>query len=92
MNAIGRILESKWAQGLRPLLHLIAFYPLLLVVPVVLILIAWDVLMSDFDAFHQLWNEDPLTGGLAGFFTATILGQTMLAVFLLDEDRGNPHD
>ncbi len=87
---IDRVLQSKSVLPLRPLLHLIAFYPLLLVVPVVLLLFAWDVLMSDYDAFHQLWSEKPLTGILVGFFAAVVLGQAVLAVYLFDEARGNP--
>ena len=83
--------RSEWGpiQVLRPLLHMVAYYPLLLIVPVLLLLISWNVLMTDYDAFHQLWNENPFAGGIAGFFAATILGQTLLAVFLLDEDRDN---
>ena len=90
MSTLGQVMESKPMQPLRPLLHMIAYYPLLLAVPVVLLLFAWDVLMGDYDAFHQLWNEDWLTGILAGFVAAVVLGQTMLAVYLFDEDRGNP--
>jgi hypothetical protein len=46
--------------------------------------------MDHYDAFHQLWNESFASGFSAGFLAALVLGEVVLAVYLLDEDRANP--
>ncbi|MBX9628579.1 MAG: hypothetical protein K2X82_32580 [Gemmataceae bacterium] len=82
--------ESWIGSAVRPLGHLFAFYPLLLSVPVVLLLFLWGWLMTEYDAFHQLWSEDPVTGVLAGAVAATVFGEVVLAVYLLDRGRIKP--
>jgi hypothetical protein len=80
-------LASPSVAWLRPLLHLVAFYPLLLVVPVVLVMLIYGALLADYDAFHQLWSESPAVGVPAGFAAGLVLGGVVLAVYLLDADR-----
>jgi hypothetical protein len=80
-------LASPSAAWLRPLLHLIAFYPLLLVVPVLLLLLVYGALLAEYDAFHQLWSEYPAVGVPAGFAAGLVLGGVVLAVSLLDAER-----
>lgn len=78
-------------QSFWPLLRLFTLYPLLLVTPALLYLLLWNVVLAEYDAFHQLWNEDPLGGLLAGALVATVLGEVVLAVYLLDTDRTERH-
>ena len=57
MRTLIRSYLSIGFGAIHPLLHLIAFYPLLLVVVVVLLFLVFGVLLADYDGFHQVWHE-----------------------------------
>lgn len=74
----------------RPLAHAVAYYPLLLPIPILLIALAWGGVMAGYDAFHVLWSDSLPVGWAAGFGVATILGGAVLFVFLLDQETFTP--
>lgn len=89
-----RIVQALWhalawppASVLRPTLHLVAYYPLLLTVPVMLFALLWGRLLSDYDAVHVLWHDDEVTGVLNGIGVALVFGEVMLTTYLLDRSR-----
>jgi len=84
------VLTCRGTQPLRPLGHMIAYYPLLVPGPLFLFALCWNVVLTDFDAFHVLWSSEPAAGFLSGAGVAVILGATLLATFLLDQARNTP--
>ncbi|HEV3386412.1 MAG TPA: hypothetical protein VG097_16435, partial [Gemmata sp.] len=83
-------LTSLVYQPLRVLGHAIAYYPLLLPAPLLLHVICWNAVVTDYDAFHVLWNPHPWAGIFSGIGVALILGWSLLAVFLLDQAPWTP--
>ena len=59
---------------IRPLLHLVAFYPLLLVVVLGLWSVVWGYMLEDYDAFHLVWHESWKIGIPNGVLVAFTLG------------------
>ncbi len=85
--------SRAWLLALvRPAAHAVAYYPLLLPIPVLLIALAWGGVAAGYDAFHVLWDESPAVGWAAGVGVASILGGAVLFVFLLDQEADTPPD
>ncbi|MBN9522216.1 hypothetical protein J0H58_27470 [bacterium] len=83
--------SRAWLLALvRPAAHAVAYYPLLLPIPVLLVALAWGGVAAGYDAFHVLWDESPAVGWAAGVGVASILGGAVLFVFLLDQGGETP--
>ena len=78
------------AQPLRPLGHIVAYYPLLLPGPLLLFAVCWNLALADLGGFHVLWNPEWLPGVLSGVGVAVVLGATLLATFVLDQIKLTP--
>ncbi len=91
---LGKKWSELWSctgtQFLRPVGHLIAYYPLLLPIPLLLYAVCWNLILAEYDAFHVLWSSNPIAGFLSGVGVAVLLGGTLLAVFLLNQVSGTP--
>ncbi len=70
--------------GVRPLMHLVAFYPLLLLVVTGLLLLVSGAVLADYDVFHIVWHESPVVGITNGVLVAFTLGIVVVAVRLSD--------
>ena len=77
---------------IRPLLHLVAFYPLLLVVVLGLWSVVWGYMLEDYDAFHLVWHESWKIGIPNGVLVAFTLGVVTMAVHLADEKAATSSD
>jgi len=69
---------------LRPLAHLLAYYPALLLILLPLYGLIYGFLMADYDAFHLVWSDHFGIGLLNGVVVALLLGGVLLAVQRLD--------
>lgn len=79
-----RQLAATAGTALRPLWHLFAFYPLLLLAAVGLGALVYGLLLHEYDAFHLLWNESPVVGFVNGVLIAFALGVVVMAAHLTD--------
>lgn len=75
----------KVFTAVRPLLHLFAYYPLLLLVVTGLLTLVCGGFLAEYDAFHQVWHESPITGVTNGLLVAFILGLVTMSVRLADD-------
>jgi len=70
------------AHLLHPLGHLLAFYPLLFLVVVGLWALVWGQVLTEYDAFHQIWHDKWWVGIANGALVAFILGIVTMSVRL----------
>lgn len=87
VECLGQILSHPAASLIRPAMHLVAYYPLLLAFPIVLLAFIWGYLMADYDVVHLFWHDDPMSGLLSGVGVALVFGQVILSTYLLDRNR-----
>src|SRR5262249_43807883 len=85
-----RVREHPIVQPLRPIGHLLAYYPLMLPIPILLFAVCWNFMFGEYDGFHVLWSPDPFAGILSGMGVALLLGGTLLGVFLLNQVNETP--
>ena len=80
----------RFASPLGPLRSLVSRYPLLVLLAASPLAILWGLILTDVEAFHLFWNEDPWTGLAAGALVALALAEVVLWTRRLDLDRDAP--
>jgi hypothetical protein len=71
----------------RPAWHWLSRYPLLPILTVLLLLIAWGKRLQSFDAFFLIWHEQRRPGIAAGATLATASGFFWYLTYLIDKAR-----
>src|SRR5262245_19174238 len=73
------------ANWFRPLANLLMYYPLLFALAVGMVPLAFGCVLTEYDAFHLVWNDVWWVGVVNGLLTSFILGMVMMTVFVCDE-------